>query len=97
MKISQRKSRLYLESNEKIREVIINVNAKDFVIRCADDFASFLETDIDLLSKGSKKIELKEFVNSYIAKSYEQYKIHKQVDKIIKTINAERPFKVIKK
>lgn len=86
-----------MENNENIREVIINVAAKDFVIRCADDFAKFLEVDIDLLSKGSKKIELKEFVNSYIAKSYEQYKIHKQIDKIIKTINAERPFKVIKK
>lgn len=86
-----------MENSEKIREVIINVSAKDFVIRCADDFANFLEVDIDLLSKGTKKIELKEFVNSYIAKSYEQYKIHKQIDKIIKTINAERPFKVIKK
>lgn len=86
-----------MENSENIREVIINVAAKDFVIRCADDFAKFLEVDIDLLSKGSKKIELKEFVNSYIAKSYEQYKIHKQIDKIIKTINAERPFKVIKK
>lgn len=86
-----------MENNEKIREVVINVSAKDFVIRCADDFAKFLEVDIDLLSKGTKKIELKEFVNSYIAKSYEQYKIHKQIDKIIKTINSERPFKVIKK
>ncbi len=76
-----------MENSDKIREVIINVNAKDFVIRCADDFASFLEADIDLLSKGSKKIELKEFVNSYIAKSYEQYKLHKQMSKNIKTID----------
>ncbi len=86
-----------MENNDKIREVIINVNAKDFVIRCADDFASFLEGDIDLLSKGSKKIELKEFVNSYIAKSYEQYKTRKELVKIIKTIDEEPPFKVSKR
>lgn len=97
MRTSSSKLELCLENSGKTKEVIINVSAKDFVVRCADDFAQFLESDIDLLSKGSKKIELKEFVNSYIAKSYEQYKIHKQLEKIIKTINAERPFKVIKK
>lgn len=94
-----------MENNDKIREVIINVNAKDFVIRCADDFASFLEADIDMLSKGSKKIELKEFVNSYISKAYEQYKSYKQMSKIIKTIDDtidakptnSAPFKVSKK
>ncbi len=50
-----------------------------------------------MLSKGSKKIELKEFVNSYIAKSYEQYKTRKELVKIIKTIDEEPPFKVSKR
>lgn len=86
-----------MENNDKIKEVIINVNAKDFVIRCAEDFAEFLEADIDLLSKGSKKIELKEFVNSYITKSYEQYKIHRQLGKLIKTLNEQPSFKVSKR
>lgn len=85
-----------MENNE-IKEITLNVNAKDFLIRCAQDFAEFLEADIDLLSNGSKKIELKEFVNSYITKSYELFKIQKQLNKLIKTLNAAPDFKVSKK
>ena len=53
-------------ANDGIKQVIINVSAKDFNIKCSEEFADFIEADIDLISKGSKKIELKQLVESYI-------------------------------
>ena len=83
--------------NRKIREVIINVSAKDFVIKCSDYYANIYEADIDLISRGSKKIELKDFIQSYVAKSYENYEIRRQIDELIKTLNTQTHFKVSKR
>ncbi|TQR61335.1 hypothetical protein [Campylobacter troglodytis] len=83
--------------NKKITEVIINVSAKDFVIKCSEDFAKIFEADIDLISKGTKKIELKDMIQSFVAKSYENYEIRKQIDELIKALNTEPIFKVSKR
>lgn len=77
----------------EVKQVIINVSAKDFIVKCGGDFAAYLETDIDLLSGGSKKIELKHFVDAFVKKSYENYILQKEIKKLVKTINEELPLK----
>ena len=74
------------------KQVIINVSAKDFVVRCGEDFASYLQTDIDLISGGTRKIELKKIVDAFVKKSYEHYILQKELNKLLKTIN-ETPLK----
>ena len=79
-------------ASDGIKEVIINVSAKDFTVRCGEDFANYLEADIDLVSNGTKKIELKQFVNAFVKKSYDYYMLQKELNKLLKTIN-ETPLK----
>ncbi|NDJ26568.1 hypothetical protein DMB95_01150 [Campylobacter sp. MIT 12-8780] len=79
-------------ASDGIKEVIVNVSAKDFTVRCGEDFANYLETDIDLVSNGTKKIELKQFVNAFVKKSYDYYMLQKELNKLLKTIN-ETPLK----
>ncbi|MBS4234930.1 hypothetical protein [Campylobacter vulpis] len=70
-----------------LKQVIINISAKDFVIKCSDEFADFLEDDIALLSNGTKKMELKSFVDAFVKKSYQNYTLQKKLQKLIKTMN----------
>lgn len=76
-------------ADDKSKEVIINVNAKDFMVKCNAEFASQLEADIDLLSYGTKKIELKNLVDNFVKKSYENYTLKKELEKLLKNINKE--------
>lgn len=86
----------------EIRKVVINVSAKDFEVKCSQDFAEFLQADIALLSGGTNKVELKKFVVAYVTKSYEHYKFTKQIDKLTeklieimdKKAQKETPFEV---
>jgi len=80
-------------ANDGIKQVIINVSAKDFNIKCSEEFADFIEADIDLISKGSKKIELKQLVESYIKRSYDYYTLQKELKKLLTTLNNELPIK----
>lgn len=73
------------------KQVVINVSAKDFIIRCGNEFAEYLESDIDLMSKGTKKIELKQLVDAFVKKSYEHYILQKELKKLLKTIDDELP------
>ena len=68
---------------DNLKQVIVNVNAKDFIVKCSEEFANFLEDDIALISGGTKKIEL----------SYENYILERELKKLIKAINEELPTK----
>ncbi|MBW1472153.1 hypothetical protein AT942_04890 [Campylobacter jejuni] len=72
---------------------MVNVNAKDFIVKCSEEFANFLEDDIALISGGTKKIELKRFVDAFVKKSYENYILERELKKLIKAINEELPTK----
>lgn len=48
-----------------------------------------LEDDIALISGGTKKIELKRFVDAFVKKSYENYILERELKKLIKAINEE--------
>ncbi|AXP08734.1 hypothetical protein N4T57_05450 [Campylobacter hepaticus] len=74
---------------DNLKQVIINVNAKDFIVKCSEDFANFLEDDIAFISGGTKKIELKHFVDAFVKKSYENYILERELKKLIKAINEE--------
>lgn len=52
-----------------------------------------LEDDIALISGGTKKIELKRFVDAFVKKSYENYILERELKKLIKAINEELPVK----
>ncbi|EOH6611774.1 hypothetical protein ACMCP3_000637, partial [Campylobacter jejuni] len=39
---------------DNLKQVIVNVNAKDFIVKCSEEFANFLEDDIALISGGTK-------------------------------------------
>lgn len=52
-----------------------------------------LEDDIALISGGTKKIELKRFVDAFVKKSYENYILERELKKLIKAINEELPTK----
>ncbi|EAI9893846.1 TPA: hypothetical protein SAT82_000413 [Campylobacter jejuni] len=78
---------------DNLKQVIVNVNAKDFIVKCSEEFANFLEDDIALISGGTKKIELKRFVDAFIKKSYENYILERELKKLIKAINEELPTK----
>ncbi|MCH5336824.1 MAG: hypothetical protein J1D99_05335 [Campylobacter sp.] len=80
-------------ANENLKQVIINVSAKDFIVKCSEEFANFLEDDIALISGGTQKIELKSFVDAFIKKSYENYILERELKKLIKAINEELPTK----
>ncbi|MBK1964654.1 hypothetical protein JG677_07000 [Campylobacter sp. TTU-622] len=79
--------------SDNLRRVIINVSAKDFGIRCSEEFANFLEDEIALISGGTKKIELTRFVDAFVKKSYENYITQRELKKLIKTIDEELPLK----
>ncbi|EAH7274339.1 hypothetical protein BIV49_04425 [Campylobacter jejuni] len=78
---------------DNLKQVIVNVNAKDFIVKCSEEFANFLEDDIALISGGTKKIELKHFVDAFVKKSYENYILERELKKLIKAINEELPTK----
>ncbi|MFY4755536.1 hypothetical protein ACOTV8_05580 [Campylobacter jejuni] len=78
---------------DNLKQVIVNVNAKDFIVKCSEEFANFLEDDIALISSGTKKIELKRFVDAFVKKSYENYILERELKKLIKAINEELPTK----
>ncbi|MFK0406144.1 hypothetical protein ACISLQ_02735 [Campylobacter jejuni] len=78
---------------DNLKQVIVNVNAKDFIVKCSEEFANFLEDDIALISGGNKKIELKRFVDEFVKKSYENYILERELKKLIKAINEELPTK----
>lgn len=80
------------KKNEK--RVTINVSAKEFNVKCGLDFAEFLESDIDLLSNGTKKIELKQLVAAYVKKSYENYILQRDIKKLLEKVSEEVPVKV---
>ncbi|MCX2682341.1 hypothetical protein OQH60_00465 [Campylobacter sp. MIT 21-1685] len=79
--------------NDKLKQVIVNVSAKDFIVKCSEEFANFLEDDIALISGGTKKIELRAFVDAFVKKSYENYILERELKKLIKAINEELPVK----
>ncbi|HEF1653671.1 TPA: hypothetical protein R8U15_001169, partial [Campylobacter jejuni] len=64
---------------DNLKQVIVNVNAKDFIVKCSEEFANFLEDDIALISGGTKKIELKRFVDAFVKKSYENYILEREL------------------
>lgn len=74
-------------ANNQLKQVVINVSAKDFIVKCSEEFANFLDDDIALLSAGTKKVELKRFVDAYVKKTYENYILQKELKKLIKNIN----------
>ena len=78
---------------DNLKQVIINVSAKDFIVKCSEEFADFLEDDIAIISNGTKKIELKSFVDAFVKKSYEIYILERELKKLIKAINEELPAK----
>ncbi len=78
-------------ANDNLKQVVINVSAKDFIVKCSEEFAIFLEDDIALISGGTRKIELKSFVDAFIKKSYENYILERELKKLIKAINEELP------
>ncbi|EAL5080043.1 hypothetical protein DPY49_06155 [Campylobacter jejuni] len=78
---------------DNLKQVIVNVSAKDFIVKCSEEFANFLEDDIALISDGTKKIELKRFVDAFVKKSYENYILERELKKLIKAINEELPTK----
>ncbi|EKQ0705710.1 hypothetical protein P4Q13_000964 [Campylobacter jejuni] len=78
---------------DNLKQVIVNVNAKDFIVKCSEEFANFLEDDIALISGGTNKIELKRFVDAFVKKSYENYILERELKKLIKAINEELPTK----
>ena len=78
---------------DNLKQVIVNVSAKDFIVKCSEEFANFLEDDIALISSGTKKIELKRFVDAFVKKSYENYILERELKKLIKAINEELPTK----
>ncbi|EJP1653485.1 hypothetical protein NU250_000467 [Campylobacter coli] len=80
-------------ASDNLKQIIINVSAKDFIVKCSGEFANFLEDDIALISGGTKKIELKRFVDAFVKKSYENYILERELKKLIKAINEELPVK----
>lgn len=78
-------------ANDGVKQVIINVSAKDFNIKCGEEFADFLEIEIDLISGGTKKIELKQLVESYVKRSYDYYTLQKELKRLLSTLNKELP------
>ena len=80
-------------ASDNLKQVIINVSAKDFIVKCSEEFANILEDDIALISGGTKKIELKCFVDAFVKKSYENYILERELKKLIKAINEELPVK----
>ena len=63
----------------KEEKVVLNVHAKDFLITCSPEFAGFLRAEIDRLSQGSGKIELRELVDAYLSNTYEILSLHKKL------------------
>ncbi|AJC94463.1 hypothetical protein FVD15_00400 [Campylobacter volucris] len=76
-------------ANNNQRKVTINVYAKDFVVTCSNEFANHLEDEIALISGGTGKIELANFINAFVKLSYENYIVKKELNKIITTIDKE--------
>ncbi|MCW1360682.1 hypothetical protein [Campylobacter sp. US33a] len=74
------------------KQVIINVSAKDFIVKCSEEFAHYLENDIALISNGTQRMELKTLVDAFVKKSYDSYILEKDLKKLIKTINEEVSF-----
>ena len=74
-------------ASDGLRQVVINVSARDFTIKCSDDFANFLEDDISLISGGTNKIELKNFVNAFVQKSHENYILKRDMKRLVNTID----------
>lgn len=79
-------------ASDNLKQVIINVSAKDFIVKCSGEWV-ILEDDIALISGGTKKIELKRFVDAFVKKSYENYILERELKKLIKAINEELPVK----
>ncbi|TKX31953.1 hypothetical protein [Campylobacter estrildidarum] len=80
-------------ASDNLKQVIINVSAKDFIVKCSEEFANVLEDDIAFISGGTRKIELKRFVDAFVKKSYENYILERELKKLIKAINEELPVK----
>ncbi|MBX1885901.1 hypothetical protein [Campylobacter peloridis] len=76
-------------ANSNQRKVTINVYAKDFVVTCSNEFANHLEDEIALISGGSGKIELANFINAFVKLSYENYIFKKELNKLVSTIDKE--------
>ncbi|HEC1793434.1 TPA: hypothetical protein R1740_000054 [Campylobacter lari] len=76
-------------ANNNQRKVTINVYAKDFVVTCSNEFANHLEDEIALISGGTGKIELANFINTFVKLSYENYILKKELNKLINTIDEE--------
>lgn len=76
-------------ASDSLRQVVINVSARDFTIKCSEDFANFLEDDIALISGGTNKIELKNFVNAFIQKSHENYILKRDMKKLVKVVDEK--------
>lgn len=76
-------------ANNEIKKVTININAKDYNILCEEiEFAKILEEEIKKISNNNtNKVDLKDFVNTYAKKSYDCYKIEKQLKELNKTLN----------
>lgn len=63
------------------------------LLSAVKNLQNFLEDDIALISGGTKKIELKRFVDAFVKKSYENYILERELKKLIKAINEELPTK----
>lgn len=69
------------------RELVLNVHAKDFMITCDEDLARYLKAQIDELSGGTGKIDLKTLVDAYLKLSCEKYKNAKKLDNLEAKLN----------
>lgn len=70
------------------KELILNVHAKDFMITCDEDLARYLKSQIDELSGGTGKMELKTLVDAYLKLSCEKYKNIKKLDDLEAKLNS---------
>lgn len=75
--------------NKDYSQVVLNVQAKDFVIKCGKDFAKVLESEIALISNGSNKLELATLVNAFVKLSFDNYRLQKELKKLANSINNE--------
>lgn len=79
-------------ANKNTAQVVLNVQAKDFVVKCGEDFARVLNDEIALLSGGTGKLELASFVNAFVKLSYDNYRYNieiKKLNMLLQTKNAK--------
>jgi len=65
----------------------LQVGAKDFDIKLDSDFYDFFKHDFSKVFKDKKSIEIKELLEAYVQKSYDNYQDSLKIEQLMKRLD----------